>query len=283
MLPLLLILSGCCLLFLAMRVYHQPLAGDRIAYWHNSIPRLEEDPQRFYARVYQALKAGLERQQVELSDLGFGPVRLFETHSVFSYRPLYFSARYKHLTYYVFASPTPSGLFLSTWMFSALMKGGGGEGKSLLLPGAYRYYARQTMFQHDAVLLFEEAMHAVVLEVVDLYRAEKSLAPLEEYERRPIYHAFYQSVFPVHQAGVALNQAPNGSFPAADGMPLQSMLGGAPIQTPAPTQVIASSTKSGGATGKPVNGEPLNAEQVESPPLVASGQPSEDTTGYLPL
>jgi hypothetical protein len=104
---LILIACGCVLLYFASFAYRQPRAGDRAAHWHRSLVNLDETPDRFFAQVYQALKQGLVTYDVELSGLGFGPLKLFEARSVFSHRPLYLCARYKHLTYYLYLSPMP--------------------------------------------------------------------------------------------------------------------------------------------------------------------------------
>lgn len=186
-------LVGLLLLALACFAYNQPRAGDRVARWHHSIPSLNETPDRFYAQVYQALRDGLERGEVPLQGLGFGPSRLFEGRTIFSQRPLYFCARYKHLSYFLYVSQTPVGCFVSSWTYSKYVKG---EGESRLTSfAAYRYFSRQTLFQFDAALMFNESLHAIVMEVLDRYIQEQGLKPVEEYERRPVYHAFYRNAF----------------------------------------------------------------------------------------
>jgi hypothetical protein len=190
----LLIAVGAVLLYLATIAYRQPRVADRVAYWHHSLTGLDETPDRVYAQVYQALKEGLRLRGVSLSGMGFGPSLLFETHSVFSHRPLYFCARYQHLTYYFYVSQVPTGLFVSTSLYSKFVKGAGEKKFSTI--AAHRYFQKQTMFQFDATLMFQETVHALVLEVLDRYIGEENLKPLEEYERRPVYHAFYQSYVP---------------------------------------------------------------------------------------
>ncbi len=186
-------LVGLLVLVLACFAYGQPRAGDRVARWHYSIPDLNETPDRFYAQVYQALRDGLERGEVPLQGLGFGPSRLFEGRTIFSQRPLYFCARYKHLSYFLYVSQTPAGCFVSSWTYSKYVKG---EGESRLTSfAAHRYFSRQTLFQFDALLMFNESLHAIVMEVLDRYIQEQGLKPLEEYERRPVYHAFYRNAF----------------------------------------------------------------------------------------
>jgi hypothetical protein len=196
-----LIALGCVLLCFAAFAYHQPRAGDQVAYWQKSVANLDETPDRFFAQVFQALREGLNTREVALTGMGFGPQKLFENRSVFSHRPLYLCAQYKHLTYYLYVSQTPVGLFLSTRMYSKYVKGSG-EGMGIATLAARRYFAQQTMFQHDALLMFQESVHSIVLQVLDRYMQEQGLQPLEEYERRPIYHAFYSSAFPPRPYGI---------------------------------------------------------------------------------
>jgi hypothetical protein len=194
MTPLLLFALGVALIVIGLRLLQQPLARDAISQWHTPLlPQVSDDPQTVYARIYQGLKAGLEERQVELKGMGFGPIRLFETKSIFSARPLYFCAKYKHLTYYIYGMATPYGLFLSTWLFSKHAKG---RDEQWLLPIGFKYKLNETLFQHDAVVLFQTMMHNIVLEVVESYRRDTGMPPLQEYEKRPVYSSFYEKSFP---------------------------------------------------------------------------------------
>ena len=186
---LLLIPVGAVLLVLGCRVWSQPRVRERIGYWHQTIPGLDEKPDRFYAQVYQALKTGLHHRDITLTGFGFGPQHLFEGSTIFSERPLYLTVRYKHLTYYLYVSQTPAGFFLSSWLYSKYQVGE--PGRLSLHKHAWRYFERQTLFQYDAVLMFTESVHAIVLAVLERYLEEQGLQPLEEYERRPLLHGFY--------------------------------------------------------------------------------------------
>lgn len=188
------ILIGFLLLYIGFRVWGQPLDKDRVSYWQTTVQGLDEDPDVFFAQVFQALKEGLASRDVQLSGMGFGPTKLFETRSIFSSRPLYLEARYKHLSYYLYLGQTPTGLFLSSRSYNKFVKGEGGKG--ILSYAALKYFQRQTMFQYDAAIIFQESVHAIVLQVLDGYIQEKKLKPLKEYERRPILHAFYANAYP---------------------------------------------------------------------------------------
>lgn len=193
-LAFLLVPIGIWLIFLGFRVWGQPRDKDRASYWQTTVQGLDEDPDVFFAQVYQSLKEGLASRDVQLSGMGFGPTKLFETASVLSARPLYLQAKYKHLSYYLYLGQTPTGLFLSSRVYNKFVKGEGDKG--VLSYAAQLYFQRQTMFQYDASIMFLEGVHAIVLQVLDSYIEEKKLKPLEEYERRPILHAFYANAYP---------------------------------------------------------------------------------------
>ncbi len=81
--------------------------------------------------------------------------------------PLYFCARYKHLSYYLYVSQTPAGCLVSSWTYSKYIKGEGEPRFSGF--AAYRYFSRQTLFQFDAALMFSESLHSIVMDVLDRY------------------------------------------------------------------------------------------------------------------
>lgn len=177
---------------------------NQVSYWHQSVSGLHENPSRFYAQVYQRLQAGLESGQVPLTGFGFGPHYLFEGGSIFGGRPLYLRACYKHVTFYLYVAATPAGLFVSHWSFSKFTFW---LQHPLLRWFMFWYFQNQTLFQFDAVLMFSEAMHAVVLEVLDSYMQQENLKPLEELERRPVLHPFYGAMTP----GQLLPVGPKGA------------------------------------------------------------------------
>ncbi|HEX8234546.1 MAG TPA: hypothetical protein VF600_01175 [Abditibacteriaceae bacterium] len=262
---LLLITLGCILLYFAAFAYRQPRAGDQVAYWQKSVVNLDEMPDRFFAQVFQRLREGLNTREVALTGMGFGPQKLFENRSIFSHRPLYLCAQYKHLTYYLYVSQTPVGLFLSTWMYSKFVKGSG-EGKGIATLAARRYFAQQTMFQHDALLMFQESVHSIVLEVLDRYMQEQGLKPLEEYERRPIYHAFYSNAFPPRPNGIPqVNIGLPGTTPAGTGQPgigqpsIMARASSAPTPSPPASNTTTPSTNDNSAVAPPATVPSTNA------------------------
>lgn len=223
-------LVGVLLLGLGCVAWRRRRAGDRIAYWHQTIVGLEEDPNRFYAQVHQVLKARLEAPEMALVGFGFGPLREFETTSIFGPRPLYLGVRYKHLTFYVYAGQTPAGFFVSTWLYHQWLRGDEREERPGQQAKARRYDSRETMFQYDTVLMFIESVQTIVLEVLDRYIQEQGLKPLEAYERRPILHAFYRNALTAYHQPITTPHQPITAPHQSSDLPS----GGLPYSPPQP-------------------------------------------------
>ncbi|MBV9469738.1 MAG: hypothetical protein JOZ57_10900 [Abitibacteriaceae bacterium] len=195
MLEGILIGMGLVLVALGCLSWNQPRVMNQVSYWHQSISGLHENPSLFYAQVYQRLQDGLQAGPVPLGGFGFGPTHLFETNWIFNAHPLYLEARYKHVTFYLYVAATPAGLFVSHWTFSKYTL----WLEHPVLKWFVLWYLRnQTLFQFDAVLMLSEALHGIVLEVVDGYIKAESLQPLEELERRPTLHSFYGAIAAPH-------------------------------------------------------------------------------------
>jgi hypothetical protein len=199
-----LFVAGVLFLIFGARLYRQPKVGEQVSVWHTLIPVLDEPAERFYRKIYQILKASLEDRlpegddspvEIVLIGMGFGPHRLFARPSLFADRPVYLLIKYQHLQCYIYAGQTPAGLYISAWGYSDYHVGEGANHRLLFSKKAWKYFSRQTLFQFDAVIMFTTAVHEILSGIVDTYREEKGLEPLEELERRPVLHAFYQNPF----------------------------------------------------------------------------------------
>jgi hypothetical protein len=203
-LGLLLLVAGVFLLVLGARLYGQPTVGEQISYYPYKLPLPGEPPQRFYTRLYQAFNTSLQDRlpdgdstpvEVVLTGMGFGPHRLFAAHSLFAERPLYLLVRYKHLRYYIYAGQSPTGLFISAWGYNDYQSSPSELERLLPVLRALKYFKRQTLFQYDAALMFIDSVQGILCETLNACLQEKGLKPLEEMEKRPILHAFYQNPF----------------------------------------------------------------------------------------
>ena len=182
--------TGLLLVLLAAFAWFQPRVTNRVWHWHQTLGGLGVAPEHFYAQVYERLHEGIQVRAMPLRGMGFGPRRLFATRTILGGCPLYLEARYQHATLYLYAAQTPSGLFVSQWLFSKYVTW---LDRPVLRWFAYLYFARQSLFQFDATLMFGESVHSIVLDVLDSHLETQSLPPLPEAGRRPLLHAFYGS------------------------------------------------------------------------------------------
>ncbi len=200
---------GCVLFLLAFLSWWQPRALCAQVQWSHAMWNLDEDADRFYARLFTLLETRLAARPLPFSSLSIGPCSLFATRTLLGGEALYLQANYRHLTYYVYACPMPGGLYVSTWLFSKMA---GWENhpllKWLLL---WRLY-RMTLFGFDALEMFHLTVHGAVIDLLADYARERGLPPLDEVASRPILHGFY-----ARQKGVAtLSAAPaSGTMPVA--------------------------------------------------------------------
>lgn len=262
-LGLFLLVVGVFFLVFGSRLYGQPKVGEQISVWRTLVPVLDEPAERFYRRLYQALKGSLEDRltdgddspvEIVLTGMGFGPHRLFATPSLFADRPLYLMVRYQHLKCHVYAGQTPSGLYISSWVYSDYHVGEGANRRIAFTKRAWKYFSRQTLFQFDAAIMFTSAVHEILSVVVDEYREEEGLQPLEALERRPVLHSFYQNPFYHEQqqaspgnpyqpqqtqfSGIPLSAAQTAGAPPSATVPLFEM-DAHPQSAPATPEAVA--------------------------------------------
>jgi hypothetical protein len=186
---LVLIILGGLTFAIACRTHGQPRAYNSVWYWNHLVPGLREMPDHFYNKVHERLREGVKVKHIPLKGFGFGPTHLFEERTIFGARPLYLEARYKHVTYYLYVCQTPAGLYVSQWLFSKFTYRHNDAWPTRAIAALHNY--QQTLFQFDATLMFGEAIHQTVLEILDQYIADEGLTPLEAFERRPILHSYY--------------------------------------------------------------------------------------------
>lgn len=242
-----LFVAGIIFLVFGARLYGQPKVGEQISVWRTLVPVLDEPAERFYRKIYQTLKVSLEDRlpegedspvEIVLIGMGFGPHRLFARPSLFADRPMYLLVKYQHLKCYIYAGQTPAGLFISSWGYSDYHVGEGANLRILFSKKAWKYFSRQTLFQFDATIMFTTAVHEILSDIIDEYREEKGLEPLEALERRPVLHAFYQNPFYQDQqapqgqpyqpqqtqfSGTHLSAAQTTGYPPAAPVPLFAM------------------------------------------------------------
>ena len=206
------------LLLLGVRSWFQPRVVFQSDRQPQMVPAPDESPEGFYTRLYGTMKYAFETRPMPVSKVGFGHKHLFATRTIFSARPVYFQVKYSHLTYYVYAVRAPDGLFVSSWLYSKYTPLEHIPLKPLQFLLSWRVF-QQTMFQADMENLFHSIAAAALGDVVNSYRLEQGLAPLEAHEKRPAQTAFYEPNGERRSAGyllpIQLPAQANDSAPVA--------------------------------------------------------------------
>ena len=176
------------LLLLGCVAWFMPRALLSLSHNRHFVPDPFETPDGFYAKLHAELAAMLPEAAPQFRSIGFGPRKLFQTRTIFGRRPVYLAIRYREFTYYVYAVPTLGGLAVSQWLFSAY------SGWDQIPWIAYVLNLRllnMTIFQVDALMMFHDMAESAVNNVVNEYRANANLRPLEEQECRPVLQGYY--------------------------------------------------------------------------------------------
>ncbi len=156
------------------------------SHWHQSIPCLQESPQKFYNNLVEAILQrnipGIDISRIDYREGG-----------VFSAKRLYLRVQRKEHIFDICAAPFGSGFFFSWWrgekigLFWCLV---------MLIPflgiPLMTIFRPETYFRHDTGLMFQDSIASAVLEVIDGITKANGLRPLTELERKPIQSDFFK-------------------------------------------------------------------------------------------
>lgn len=149
------------------------------SHWHQSISGLTVDPKEFYERVAQAV-AAKNIPGVQISGT------YFAEGAIGSAQRLYLRVKRNEYYFDICGAPFADGSFVSWWMVE---DAGCMRGCLLAIPVLgwllLVLIFRETYYKVDSRLMFQDAVHSAVLEVVDAYTSAKGLKALSELERRP--------------------------------------------------------------------------------------------------
>lgn len=149
------------------------------SHWHQSISGLTVDAKEFYERVAQAV-AAKNIPGVQISGT------YFAEGAIGSAQRLYLRVKRNEYYFDICGAPFADGSFVSWWMVE---DAGCARGCLLAIPVLgwllLVLIFRETYYKVDSRLMFQDAVHSAVLEVVDAYTSAKGLKALSESERRP--------------------------------------------------------------------------------------------------
>lgn len=157
-----------------------------ISHWYHLIEGLQESSLQFYTLLEQAIS---ERQipNIHLSRIDH------REGGALSAKREYLRVRRKEHVFDICAAPFGNGFFVSWWLgeipgwFWRLI---------MIIPLFGRFlvwlFRSQTYYRIDTALMFQEAVHLAVLEIIDKMTEAKGLRSLSEAERKPILTSFFK-------------------------------------------------------------------------------------------
>jgi len=156
-----------------------------ISHWHQLIEGLQASPQAVYTQLDQAIA------KRELPKAKFSRVKHRES-GLFSPKRVYFRVGRKELIFDICAAPYGRGFFVSWWL---------GECPTIfwfllyipiLGPLVMWLFHRETYWRIDTALMFQDSVHAAVLEVIDDLIKAQGLRALSELERKPVMRELFK-------------------------------------------------------------------------------------------
>jgi len=156
------------------------------SHWYHPIENFQASTMEFYTAVEQAL----QRRQIPDTK----PSRVdWKEGGVFSAKREYLRIKRKEYIFDICGAPFGTGFFFSWWLGE---KPAGFLGLLSAIPfigWIFESFIRPTTyFKIDSALMFQSAVHAAVMEVIDGMTSAKGLRALSELERKPILRDFYR-------------------------------------------------------------------------------------------
>jgi hypothetical protein len=161
-----------------------PSPASVYSHWYHLIDGFQFSTKDFYAQVAQKVQ---ERSVPEANSYEV----TFHEGTILSAKRAYLRVQRKALMFDLCAAPFGRGFFVSWWL---------GEPFGCLYatlaplpfigPAIAQFMRPVTYYSADTALMFQEAVHASVLEVVDAITKDKGIRALTELERKPILRGF---------------------------------------------------------------------------------------------
>lgn len=166
----------------------KPLLRHTVSHWQESIAGLSGTPGDFYAEV-KALVAAQEMPGVVMKAVSW------HEGGVFSDKRDYLRIRWGEFTFDLCVAPFGKSLFVSYWLSerpsTVLDFLEQAPFASWFVLPARRLLAPETYYKVDSAGMFQGAVHACILKVLDGMVAAQGLDPLPDSARKPVLRELY--------------------------------------------------------------------------------------------
>jgi hypothetical protein len=157
----------------------EPVA-EILSHWYHLTEGLQISSKAFYTAIEQAI------DRRKLPDVRISRVDHSEG-GVFSAKREYLRVRRKEHIFDICAGPFGPGAFFVSWWLGMMPEGC----LTVLAPFLARFIKPMTYYKLDTALMFQESVHAAVLEILDKATNAKGLRALSEMERKPILSGLF--------------------------------------------------------------------------------------------
>jgi hypothetical protein len=151
------------------------VASSTFSHWDHLVEGSDATPMEFY----RALEEAIERRKVPNSSRSRVDYR---EGGLLSAKREYLRVKRLSYTFDICGAPFGTGFFVSWWLSEQL----GCLSGLAELPFVSRLFGRETFYKIDTALMFQDAVHNAVLEVIEGMRSAKGIRALSELERKPV-------------------------------------------------------------------------------------------------
>ncbi|MBI5021147.1 MAG: hypothetical protein HZB59_06910 [Ignavibacteriales bacterium] len=179
----LLVILGIIIYFIVKAAKGRPV---NFSHWHQLIDNLQLSSQHFYTSVT------LNINERKLPDTKISRVDHHEG-GVLSAKREYLRVTRKEHIFDICAAPFAKGFFISWWLGEDI-----GSFLNIVIripflgPALIRIFRPDTYYRIDTALMFQESVHASVLEILEQSTKTQGLRSLSELERKPILRDLFK-------------------------------------------------------------------------------------------
>ena len=172
------------LLIIGLVIYLLFSKGKKIpeifSHWHHLVEGLQISTQEFYKSVEKAIES------CQLEDIKVSSLDLHEG-GVLSAKREYLRIKRKEHSFDICAAPFGTGFFVSWWLGQSLNPSVNSINKIPFIgPLLIRIFSPETYYRLDTAIMFQESIHAAVVEVLNQTTRAKGLRCLSEQDCKPI-------------------------------------------------------------------------------------------------
>ena len=153
-----------------------------ISQWHHHLEWVQQSTQEFY----EAIEAAVIKRKV--TDAKFARVH-YRENTILSAKREYLRIKRGELSFDICGAPFANGFFVSWRLFE---EGSFIDRTPVLRTWGRFFFKPRTFYKLDTTLMYQQLVHASVMDVVDTISKMANMPVLPETERKPVMREFYR-------------------------------------------------------------------------------------------